>query len=169
MSKTKEDKIIELLEKIARQVGVQDKNAPVELSKPKRKIRPEEGEVYWRLWSDSDPNGNIYDSESDSKVWDAGNGFFTREEAEKELAKRKARQKIKEYIIENGLEFGPNWGDKKQEKYCIEYNHETKQFYFYHTRSSQSLSPFYFAGALITQTVIDNCKDSLLILFDVKE
>jgi hypothetical protein len=58
----------------------------------------------------------------------AGNIFQTKEEAEKELAKRKAIVTIKRYISDTFGVFEPDWSDKDQNKYWILYNHQDNKF-----------------------------------------
>lgn len=87
------------------------------------KMRLNEGDKYWVLDSD----GNIFEKKYmrivgyDDGVWNSGNGFFTKEEAQKELAKRQAIQRVKDYIIENGMYWEPDWNSHN-----LKYN-----FYYY--------------------------------------
>lgn len=173
------DKIIELLEKIVQ--GVEKLEYPKYVytptqeiadqnNKPKKKLRPEIGEVYFYI-EDLDICEIIWgiSSNADSGLWDSGNAFFTKEEAEKELAKRKAKQKIKDYIIENGLEFEPDWQSEGQIKWAIFYNSSKERLSTDCGLSYRLPDTAYFDSREHAEQVIKDCKDSLLILFDVKE
>lgn len=89
-AKKLQDSIIENAKKELQEVG-------------KKKIRPNVGEEYAVIYGYSIGINIWKDDEVDNTIWNAGNGFFTEEEAKKELAKRQAIQRVKDYLIENDL------------------------------------------------------------------
>lgn len=68
---------------------IKDSDVTKIVEKPKKKIRPEICKPYCQLTAYEDIDRCLWDNNSfDNQVWNSGNGFFTEEEAKKELAKR---------------------------------------------------------------------------------
>lgn len=138
--------------------------------KPKKKLRPELGETYYILYSDTEIVTGLWsDSGGDRKNWSSGNGFFTEAEAEKELAKRQAIQRIKDYIVENDMEFEPDWNDVDQAKYIPYYNEYAKKLECRGFCTLQYYTPFSYLGKVNhLEQLNKDCQGDLLIIFDKK-
>lgn len=96
-----------------------------------------------------------------------GNIFRTREEAEQERDRRSALQRIRKYIYENDLEFTPDWNTPSK-KYYIYYNYDNNEFYVDWWTTNDVNSLFYFKSSKHTNQVINNCKDDLKVVFNIK-
>ncbi len=102
-----------------------------------------------------------------AKVW---NAFETRQEAEKELEKRKAIVTIKRYISDTFGVFEPDWSDEKQEKYEIFYNHDDEEFrctditWSYYTWSNI----WYFSCEEHWDIIIEKFDKELRIIWDIE-
>lgn len=132
------------------------------------KTRPVRGDRYYRILD----HGLIiceywYDGASYNNLWNSGNGFFTQEEAEKELARRQAKRRIQDFIIENGLEFNPDWGNDMEEKYYICFDHHKDDFAYTSPYTFNYGLDFYFRSEEDAELVIDNCEDDLRIIFGI--
>jgi len=105
--------------------------------------------------------------------YDIGNIFKTKEEAQEALdtgwvAKRKAEVKLLRFIAENDLEFGPDWDDDDEDKYCVRYSHDSRSFQIGESCTQQySILP-HFKSREDAQKVIDAMTPELKILFGVK-
>lgn len=132
------------------------------------KTRPAKGDMYYRILGDGlILSEHWYDGANDNNTWSSGNGFFTEEEAEKELARRQAKRRIQDFIIENGLEFNPDWGNDMEEKYYICFDHRKDDFF---CTSAYKLScglDFYFRLGKDAKFMLDNCEDDLRIIFGI--
>lgn len=139
------------------------------LSKPVRKIRPQEGEIYYYIMNLNQIGSTCYNADSDKIAWDLGDGLFTKEEAQKELNKRIAIQKVKDYIIENDLSFEPDWRNEQQNKYYIYFDNRINKFEF-DSKNKCDCNPkiSYFKSEEDCKKVIHNCRKELKIIFDVK-
>jgi hypothetical protein len=141
-----------------------------EINKSTKKIRPDVGDWYWstNLW------GSVqYRWEQNCDTcrirWNAGYGFFTREEAQKELAIRQAKQRIKDYIILNDMEFEPDWKDIDQPKYYIFFNHGGMELYIYEAMGDQEPFNIVFEYREKAEQCMQDCKEDWLIIFGVWE
>ena len=138
--------------------------------KPKKKLRPEVGEVYYILYGDASVGGSILGNDpKDLRYWNAGNGFFTKKEADKESDKHRAIQRVKDYIIEHDMEFSPDWSNGSQYKYYPYYDESTKKVSWNCCWQARSFLPFSYLGSTdhIVQLTKD-CQDDLVIIFDKK-
>jgi len=110
-------------------------NAQIELSEEQKqdllkqlkgenkiKIRPDDKEYYYYITKNGEIGVMSYGSSFDKEVWACGNGFFDKESAEKELAKRLAIQRVKDYVKLNNIEFEPDWKDDNQQKHYPVYS-----------------------------------------------
>lgn len=84
---------------------------------------PEIGDYYWFI----EGYGNIANAywngtDVDKTRFECGNAFWTFEEAEKELKRRKAYVVLKEDM----KGFKPNWEDPRTDKYHVFYTHDKK-------------------------------------------
>lgn len=133
----------------------------------------------WRYWY---PNDNSHKSYYIDDNWSikerdkyalnaiyAGNIFQTKEEAEKELAKRKAIVTIKRYISDTFGVFEPDWSDKDQNKYWILYNHQDNKFTIDWFKYYDNCSPiWYLSCQKHTREIIEKFDTELGIIFDIK-
>lgn len=105
-------------------------------NKQNGKIRPDEGERFWYMDECGDTCSNTWNDFSyQNATWDIGNGFFTKEEAEFELEKRKVIQEIKDFKKVND-DINSNWLDdsgkyylgyeRASDKLCVVTNRESK-------------------------------------------
>jgi hypothetical protein len=130
----------------------------------------EVGEVYYILYGDASVGGSILGNDpKDLRYWNAGNGFFTKKEADKESDKHRAIQRVKDYIIEHDMEFSPDWSNGSQYKYYPYYDESTKKVRWESWFRHRYYLPFSYLGSKehIVQ-LIDDCQDDLLIIFDKK-
>ncbi|MDY0143721.1 MAG: hypothetical protein RBR97_17690 [Bacteroidales bacterium] len=127
------------------------------------KVRPELGEEdFWIIATEGIVEKLYYNTNEDVAVWNAGNGFFTKKEAEKELAKRQAIQRIKDYILENGMYWEPDWNDDNlkynfyyEDKVEIDYGIQCKRY-----------SPIgYLESEEHAEKVLEDNKEDLEIIF----
>lgn len=108
------------------------------------------------------------------------NVFFTQEEAEQELNKRKAIQRVRKYCYENNIELFSdeelkeilkNNADDNYLKithfYNIYYHELDKQFYSSISNSKKYIDYFYFKEIEDVEQVIKNCESDLKIIFNV--
>ena len=87
---------------------------------------PKEGDKYWVVYADGVIESQHWeDAESDGFLFECGSAFWTEEEAEKELKRRKA------YVIlkEDTKGFKPDWDNKKDSKSIVYYDHDPKKLY----------------------------------------
>lgn len=97
------------------------------------------------------------------KTW---NIFLTKEEAEKELARRKAIQRIKKYCWENNIEYKENVSNKDF-KYEIRYSIINNWLDYTWDINFKYFWYFFFKNIEDTEKVIKNCKEDLKIILDV--
>jgi hypothetical protein len=69
-----------------------------------------------------------------------GNYFINEEDAEKYRDYLIALQSVRQFILEEGLDFRPDWYDKKQDKYTISYWDDNDDFEINCWNSKNSLS-----------------------------
>ena len=153
----------------------QDENAK-EAMKPDTShfyFKPEDGEDYWfstcscESWDIHCTTGGECLDEEKRRV-EQGNCFPTSELAEKELERRKALVRIKKYIVENGLYFEPVWDNKGATGHHVCYDYVSNEFVVTAWSGIKHITPFFFKFHTHAQQVIDNCKDDLLKIFDLK-
>jgi len=86
------------------------------------KLRPDVGDMWYFIHIDKGVVPGIWeDNQLNRRSWDAGNGFFTEAEADKEYKRRKAERLIKDYKLEfDDMELG-----ESQYKYNPIYNSKT--------------------------------------------
>lgn len=84
----------------------------------KVKIRPNKEECYFVIWDDGEIENTPYATYIDKGVWNIGNGFFTKEEAEKELERRKVIQLLKDFKLQHDpVEL--DWENYTQKKWAV--------------------------------------------------
>jgi len=133
---------------------------------PWRYWYPENDEVHYYidiLWCVDSSNLSANKS---ANYW---NAFETKQEAEKELAKRKAIVKIKRYISDTFGVFEPDWSDENQEKFFLAYDHYTKCFDYGVSSNCQNYTPiWYFSCIDHFEEIIKKFDAELRIIFDIK-
>lgn len=85
---------------------------------------PKEGDAFWFVTADGSVRTMMWEGAKwDMDRFEAGSAFWTREEAERELARRKA------YVIlkEDTKGFKPNWNLSSTLKYTVFYNHVVRE------------------------------------------
>jgi hypothetical protein len=126
------------------------------------KLRPTMEEKYWAITGGEVGSFYFDGGLIDNNIWNAGNGFFTKEEAQKELAKRQAIQRVKDYILENGMYWEPDWNDDNlkynfyyEDKVEIDYGIQCKRY-----------SPIgYLESEEHAEKVLEDNKEDLEIIF----
>jgi hypothetical protein len=138
------NKFIEEVKEKAEKLG-----KDIQKHKVEYKFRPENGERYYYLstWNDI-LYATWVSNGTDRKVWDSGNGFFTREAAEHEQACRIYRRKVREY----NQGWKPKWNSRTL-NYEIFYLHRDKCFKIDDNRISQDKTE-YFKSREIAQKFI---------------
>ena len=139
-----------------------------ELDKPKGYWKPGMNEKYWYVTSGGMVDYMEFPIDETEFVGEQGNVFKTREEAEEHLKYLQALGRVRMYILDNHY-FEPDWGDEDQEKYWIEYNHFNNSLDMEDDCSLKHINilPF-LPSSKAASDVIDNCKDDLKIIFNVK-
>ena len=159
----------EIIQKANETKALQDKiiaEAEENLKKVvKRKLRPEYGEEYFSVDAQGNIYNNVFNADYDKNVWKVGNGFFTKEEAEKEITKRQAIQRVKDYLIENDLLCKKEINEWSISSiYQVSLNIKTGELFleWYHT--TKHYSPFGYLKSP-NQQFLEDCKEDLLLIF----
>jgi len=101
-------------------------------------------------------------------MFDIGNYYATKEEAEKAAEKLQALARIRKYIRENDLGVETDWSDHDQDKFFIVYPHDEMMLNWGRSVTWQREDNIgYLKSAVAARQVIDNCKDDLLTYFGV--
>lgn len=135
--------------------------------------RPREGDTYFTIDASSYEGYAEYvwndeNSGSDEVLLACGMVFRTESEIQAFLAYQTALTTIKNYIVEHNLEFSPDWGNRKQLKYQIYFDHVKGEFDIDGYSYVQVMHQLYFKSEKDAQQVIDNCSDELKIIFGIK-
>ena len=135
-----------------------------ELNKPEVfKYFPSKGDTYYIYTS----TGAIYFNEAtndDLKV----NVFKTREEAQKAYNKAVAVEKVKRKLLELQGDWKPDWSDKNEEKFCIQYDHYDGWFKhecWYKTQQDSSIP--YMKDERIAGLIIYELDVELKLIFGI--
>ena len=103
---------------------------------------PKDRDEYWVVYANGVIESQLWrDTETDRDVFECGSAFWTEEEAEKEVARRKA------YVIlkEDTKGFKPNWKNNDEEKYYVVYSHDLGRFSIGWNRQLDGGEKLYFA------------------------
>lgn len=103
---------------------------------------PKRGDRYWYVSSSAQIIGTTwYGSDCDEGAFECGSAFWTEEEAERELARRKA------YVIlkEDTKGFKPDWENRDEKKYYVVYSYDLGIFSTGWNRQLDSGEKLYFA------------------------
>lgn len=85
---------------------------------------PKDGDEYWVVYANGVIESQLWrDTETDGDVFECGSAFWTEEEAERELARRKA------YVIlkEDTKGSNPDWKDLSKRKYSVCYDYSLRR------------------------------------------
>jgi len=137
----------------------------------KKRTWPQKGDRYYALNAVGAVRSFLYMNDpSDLALFEQGNGFAVRAEAEAVRDRRRAEAAIRKYIRDNGFEFEPNWKSGNIEKHRIFYDHNFRKFGTDFNGGYQLLptGPF-FSSDHHAQQVIRDCEAELKVLFGVKE
>jgi hypothetical protein len=100
-----------------------------------------------------------------TETWDS---FETKEEAQKELKKRKAIVKLKRHIIDTWGVFEPDWDNARQDKTNIYYHCPTSSFRFICNNRSKNYSPiWYLSEEKHAKEIISKFDKELRIIWDI--
>lgn len=141
---------------------------------------PEETKTVWDLEDGDDiwviSEGRIFDG-----VWgctdylpghndhlpgrNVGDVFLTKEEAEKELARRKAKQ----ILLRDTKGFRPNWQDENQKKWFVRYNHIANEFATVWDDVNNYSEVIYYHSETDAKASLNKHRLEYLTLFGVEE
>ena len=123
--------------------------------------------MYYSIYEDeNDNNNNNNDSNTTIAIW---NAFLTKQEAEKEVEKRKAIVRINNRIDELNDWWIPDWDDHY--KYNIYYNNNLYAKCYkcdFTTYRKESHAIKYMQTEEIAEEIIKEYKNDLDIIFDIK-
>lgn len=111
----------------------------------KVKIRPNNLERYFVIWADGEISDTPYFAYGDKGIWNTGNGFFTKEEAEKELERRKVIQLLKEFKLKNDPVV-LDWENTLQMKWNLTIDYTNKKTKTLFWRRAKDLNAVYFSS-----------------------
>lgn len=136
----------------------------------KKSFKPEYGEKYYFLTSNREIDDCVWENDTfDNYSYYSGNCFKTQEEAIKQQEKKNALMRVRKYIINNFGLFEPDWDDDEQGKYNIFYDYIGKEFLVNDACTLRYLEIIPFLETKEqTRQVIDNFKQDLKIIFDIK-
>lgn len=103
---------------------------------------PKSGDAFWFIMCDGSINEGSWDGvEYDKERFESGVAFWTKDEAEKELARRKA------YVIlkEDTKGFVPNWNNSSEKKYLVGYDWDYNEIIADYCWKTQRAGGLYFA------------------------
>lgn len=120
----------------------------------KVKTRPEIDGKYYYIFTTGIIDDGLFDSYYGRRTWDAGNGFFTKEEAEKELERRKVFKLLKDFKLQHdNVEL--DWNNFDQKKWAIVIDgYEKNKVYCTHTCAIRDLNTVYFSSKDILDQAI---------------
>ena len=137
----------------------------------KKRWRGEKNDVYYSITGD----GRIVDnreSESacDNVVYQFGNYFKTKEEAEFELNKRLVYQELKDYALEHN-KMGIDWKKSEQEKWVISYDNQFKCLRYRIRYILSDIGQIYFSSCGIAQEAVEAIGEDRIkkYLFNINE
>lgn len=96
---------------------------------------------------------NVAEDEADKNLYNFGNYFKTKEEAEFELNKRLVYQELKDYALEHN-EMGFDWKNSKQEKWVISYDNQIECLVYRYRCALSDIGQIYFSSCKIAQEAV---------------
>lgn len=119
----------------------------------KVKTRPNNLERYFVIWADGEISDTPYFAYGDKGIWNTGNGFFTKEEAEKELERRKVIQLLKEFKLQHdSIEL--DWENGLQPKWSVNISHITNNVICDCQCLEKDLNTVYFSSERLAKQAI---------------
>lgn len=138
-----------------------------EIEKLKGKEEFKVGEDYWLIDSMGYIDKINWDNdEIDNARLELGNMFHTKEEAEKELKKRKIYNQLKRYAEEHNDKI--DWQDENEYKYYAYYNYENKHIEIDCVWSHKEINVIYFSSREIAENAVKEIGEDNII-FLIKE
>lgn len=122
------------------------------LRKTKRTGKPKVGEEYFYI----DSYGQVLRSKWSNDIWDEyrygiGNVFFTSEDAEFEVERRKVLTELQRYADEHN-EYEIDWNNRKQEKWIITY--DVDGLYFLYDYGCRDMGNIHFSSEEIAKQAV---------------
>jgi hypothetical protein len=131
--------------------------------------KPEEGDEYWYMSDGGRSPAHWDDGSTDNGRYITGNVFPTQEAAQKEIEKRKAIHRVKEYIAKEFGEFEPDWENRGQRKFQLDYGYSSKSMLIEWHVMKKVYSPFgYLRNGEHCEQLITDMEDDLKIIFEVE-
>lgn len=101
-----------------------------------------------------------------AKIW---NAFETKQEAEKELEKKKAIVTIKRYISNTFGVFEPDWSDENISKYLLIYDYTNAKMSYICSYVCMNYSPIWHLSCVEhLQEIIEKFDTELRLIFDIQ-
>lgn len=124
-----------------------------------------EWDIYYSICDDSDVESIIFENDSyDNKYIQSWNAFLTKEEATKEVERRKSIQRVKKFMYENNIknkEFKPY-----EHNYIILYNALGKNFFTEYYKFFEITNDLWFFKTYDDcKKIINNCWNDLKVIF----
>lgn len=137
----------------------------------KKRWKAQNQEVYYYInYCNKIESWNESNNKADKALYELGNYFKTREEAEFELQKRLVYQELKDYALEhNKVKF--NWKDSLQDKWCICYDFRNKILSSENWHTIGEIGQIYFSSQKIALDAITAIGEDRIekYLFGVEE
>lgn len=157
-----------LIAEIADSLGFHFDKLFEEIIEPKSIFNLKEWDMYYLICQDAYIDYLTFaDDIYDKKYLTNWNAFLTKQEAEKEVKKRKAIFNIKKYCWENNIEYKENVSDEIF-KYEISYSSCDNKINFTHGKFSKYFWYFFLKEEKDVERVINNCESDLKTIFEVE-
>ncbi len=135
-------------------------------------IKPKYNQTYYFISGDGEVRlSNWYNNNFDKTLFEIGNCFKTREEAEFALEKQIIYTELKRYALEHNDEV-LDWNNKEQAKWALTYDYEHRCILsMYGTAWMKELCSVYFTSAEIARNAIAEVGEEKIkkYLFEVEE
>lgn len=157
---------IEELEKQAKEILEEIEKLKKEEKVESKVWKPEVNEEYYTIEADGEVLENTWlDEEDDEKLYNMGNYFKTREEAEKVVEKAKIYTQLKRLAEEENTE-PIDWENREQEKCYICYKNNLKYLDQFFAESQQDIGQIYCTNKDFLEIAIERIgEENLLKLF----
>lgn len=126
---------------------------------------PKNGEKYYFLDEEVVQSLQWEGCDWDRRIAKRQQLFRTKEEAEEAGKRRIAETTIKRWIAKRS-DWKPDWTDRQQKKWRVNYDHETSMFDCRYTTYTQHAADFFPSQELAEQCVKE-CRDSWKIIYGV--
>lgn len=130
----------------------------------------EEDEQYWVLYQDGDINYGTWNNHGiDTKRYDQGNIFKTKQEAERERDKRALLTRFRQFRDKCNGDWRPDWNNSKFDKFFISSyigDFDEVEIFVYMERDYNHFSPFgYFKNEYDAKRALELFGDEIKKLF----